>query len=67
MNDGIIIELSLRKLSEAFDRLIGSCMSEDGKSKAPDYKALIRARGYLPPYCKYALTKKQRSKAREIK
>ena len=53
-----ILMISLRKLSEEFDDFIGACM-DDEKPKIPDYKSLMRARGYLPPYCKYALAKKK--------
>lgn len=57
MNDGIET-LSLRKLSEAFDRFVGACMDEKGKPKAPSAGDLAKARGYLPPYCHNAYGKR---------
>jgi len=51
-------ELALRKLSEAFDRFVGACMDESGKSKAPSVQELAKARGYLPPYCQNAYKKR---------
>jgi hypothetical protein len=43
-------------MSDAFDDFIGGCI-ENGKPKAPDIKALAKARAYLPPYCKNAYRK----------
>lgn len=48
MSDIKILELSLKHLTDAFDRFLVSCMDEQGKPKAPQYKDLMRARGYLP-------------------
>ena len=54
MNDKQILELSLRKLSEAFDEFIGECMKDGGPTK----QNIAKARGYLPKYCKYSYKKK---------
>lgn len=51
-----VLELSIRTMSDAFDDFIGGCI-ENGKPKAPDIKALAKARAYLPPYCKNAYRK----------
>ena len=56
-DDTRILELSLTKLSLAFDHFISECM-EDGKPRQPTMQALMRARGYLPPYCVHAYKKK---------
>jgi hypothetical protein len=57
-NDVAVLELSIKKLSEAFDEFIGSCVDPDGKPKAPDKKELMRAKACLPKYCANALNKK---------
>jgi len=48
LNDRVL-ELALRKLSEHFDEVIGKYL--DGTLTKGD---IAKARGYLPPYCKYA-------------
>lgn len=55
--DITVLKLSLKKLSEQFDAFIGECIDHDNKPKTPTYKSLMRARGYLPSYCKNALNK----------
>lgn len=57
MENDIVLEMAIKKLSKAFDEFIGSCLDADGKPKAPDYKAMMKARGYLPPYCSHALAR----------
>ena len=61
MEKDIVLELAIKKLSEAFDEFIGASLGQDGKPRAPDYRAIMKARGYLPPYCEHALAKKQNS------
>lgn len=56
--DIVILELTIKKLSEAFDEFVGSCLDENGKPKAPDYRAIMKARGCLPPYFEHALSKR---------
>lgn len=56
--DDSILHTALRLMSLEFDRFINECITEDGKPKIPSYKAVMRARGYLPPYCKNSLSKK---------
>jgi len=58
MEKDIILEIAIKKLSVAFDEFVGSCLDENGKPKAPDYRAIMKARGYLPTYCEHALSKK---------
>lgn len=57
-DDELVLKIAIKKLSEAFDEFIGACL-DDGKPKAPDYKAMMKARGYLPTYCKNALAKRK--------
>jgi hypothetical protein len=50
MSNPLILEISLKKLTEEFDKFILECMDEDGKPKIPSYKALARARGCIPSH-----------------
>lgn len=52
-----ILAIAIKHLSEKFDEFIAECVGTDGKPIAPSQKAIMRARGYLPPYCKMSLTK----------
>jgi hypothetical protein len=61
-----VIDIALRKIAEEFDRFVSACMDERGDPKAPAYKDLMRARGYLPPYCENALTKPPAQDPREM-
>jgi len=45
-------------LTKHLDKLVGACMDQNGKPKAPSYQDLMRARGALPSTAKHALTKK---------
>jgi len=54
-----ILRIAVKRLSKVFNEFIGECMNEDGSPKAPSQKALIKARGYLPPHCKHSLTRKK--------
>ena len=54
----IVLEIAIKKLSEAFNEFIGACLAADGKPKAPDLRAMMKARGFLPPYCEHAHKKK---------
>jgi hypothetical protein len=54
-----VLKLALKHTSIQFDIFIKECMTEDGKPKEPSYKALMKARGFLPPYCECALSKKK--------
>jgi hypothetical protein len=56
MEDEILI-LSLKKLSEAFNEFISCCLDEFENPKSPTRKELMKARGFLPPYCNLALSK----------
>jgi hypothetical protein len=56
--DREILEIALRAMSRSLDALVGACMDEAGKPKAPDYRELMRARGSLPPYCAHALARR---------
>lgn len=50
-----ILEIAIKHLSEQFDKFIAQCIDINGKPVAPTYKDIMRARGYLPPYCKMSL------------
>lgn len=54
MSDKRILEISLKKLSEAFDTFIGESMKDGGATK----QDIAKARAYPPPYCKHAYRKK---------
>lgn len=64
MEKDIVLELAIKNLSMAFDEFVAACMDENGKPKAPDYRAMMKARGYLPPYCECALSKKHNAELR---
>lgn len=55
-----VLGIAIKKLSEAFDEFIGTCVDVDGKPKAPDQKSLMKAKSVLPPYCENALSKRIR-------
>lgn len=55
-----VLKIALKQLSIQFNEFVKECMTEDGKPKEPSYKALMKARGYLPPYCECALSKKNK-------
>jgi len=55
-----ILLIALKKMSEAFNEFIGECMNSDGTAKAPGIRAIIKARGYLPPNSEYSLKKKEK-------
>jgi len=52
-----VLEVAAAVMSRALDELVGACIGDDGKPKAPDRGALMRARSMLPPACKHALKK----------
>lgn len=56
--DSIVLGIAIKKLSEAFDEFVCECIDSDGKPKQPTYQAVMKARGYLPPYCDKALSKR---------
>lgn len=51
-----IFYLTIATITKSFDEFVGECM-EDGEPKAPAKKSLMRARGYLPAWCKNTLVK----------
>jgi hypothetical protein len=53
-----VIEMALKVITRAMDELVGACLDESGKPKAPDMRALMKARGYLPPKCANAFPAK---------
>ena len=57
--DTKVLELALLKISEAFDEFVGACTDDRGQPKQPDINHLMKAKGYLPPYCKNAFSKKR--------
>ena len=52
-----ILELALKQMTMNLDTLIGKCLDDEGKEKAPSKQDLMRMRGFLPSYCKHSLTK----------
>lgn len=59
--DVLVLTLSLKSLSKALDSFVSSCLNEEGKPKAPDYRAIMQAKACLPPYCDNAFQKKKTS------
>lgn len=53
-----VLEISIQELSEAFDNFVGSCLNDDGTSKAPAKGAVMQARGCLPPACKHTFKRR---------
>ena len=47
----------MRTLTIALDQLAAACMDESDAPKAPDKKALMKARSMLPAWCVSSLTK----------
>lgn len=56
-----VLVAAVAVMSRALDELVGACLGDDGKPKAPDRGALMRARSMLPPACKHALQKEPRT------
>lgn len=56
--DKMVLELSLRFMSEAFNDFVTECMSDEGEPKMPTKQALMKARGFLPPYCSQSYKRK---------
>ena len=53
--DAMVLEAAVQVVSKALNDLVSACMDEEGKPKAPDRKALMKARAMLPPRCDKAL------------
>ena len=51
--DNTIIQV----MTKALDELASACIDETGAPKAPDKKALMKARAMLPAWCANSLTK----------
>ena len=51
--DNTIIQV----MTKAFDELTSACTDEAGAPRAPDKKALMKARAMLPAWCENSLTK----------
>ena len=60
--DKKILELSLKKLSESFNEFLGACIDENGMPQQPTMQDIMKAKGYLPPYCEHSFKKRRRSK-----
>ncbi len=52
-----ILEAAVAVVSRALDELVGACLDADGKPRAPDRSAVMRARSMLQPACLHALKK----------
>lgn len=53
-----VTKVALDVVTDEFDAFVAACVGQDGQPKAPDKKALMRARSMLPPRCQMTLTKK---------
>ncbi len=56
-HDVKVLEAAIAVMSHALDDLVEACLDANGKPKAPDRAALMRARSMLPPSCKFAFRK----------
>lgn len=56
-NDRKVLQISLEKITMAFNEFISECLDDDSKPKAPQMKALMRARACLPAKCSKTLSK----------
>lgn len=52
-----VVLATARVMTKALDELASACMEESGAPKAPDKKALMKARAMLPSWCANSLTK----------
>lgn len=52
-----VLEVAVAVVARALDELVGACMGDDSKPRAPDRGSLMRARAMLPPVCKHAFKK----------
>lgn len=52
-----VLEVAVAVMNRALDELVDACLGDDGKPKAPDRGALMRARAMLQPACKHTLQK----------
>lgn len=53
-----VIENALKVMTRALDELAGACTGTNGEPVAPARKALMKARGYLPPSSNHAFQAK---------
>ena len=54
-----VLESALKVLTQALNDLCAECFDEQGKPKAPDRRALMKARGMLPPSYSQTLVKEK--------
>ena len=47
----------IQVMTKALDELASACTDKTGAAKAPDKKALMKARAMLPAWCANSLTK----------
>ena len=52
-----VVLATVRVMTKALDELASACTDETGAVKAPDKKALMKARAMLPSWCANSLTK----------
>ena len=55
--DAQVQRAAVRVMTKALDELTSACTDETGAAKAPDKKALMKARAMLPSWCANSLTK----------
>ncbi|WEE79455.1 hypothetical protein LZ683_08880 [Comamonas testosteroni] len=57
-SDQQVVDLHIIKaMTMALDELTAACIDESGAPKAPDKKALMKARAMLPSWCSTSLTR----------
>ena len=55
--DAQVQRTAVRVMTKALDELTSACTDEAGAPKAPDKKALMKARAMLPAWCENSMTK----------
>lgn len=58
MTENEMLRIALDRMTKVLDDLVRDCLDDQEKHKAPSYKALMRARGFLTPACPMSLSKK---------
>lgn len=58
-DEEFVLKQCLDVLTNTLDNLVGACMDEQGKPRAPSYRELMEARGMLPKRCENAFKEKK--------
>ena len=58
-----ILTAAITIITEEFDWFIGCCLDENEQPKAPSYREIARARGFMVEGCQTAYAKKEADNA----